>query len=114
MTVEIYTIDFCPICSRAEDSLKKSLTKEFGSSVLIKNINIDEKDNEKEYIEFIDSIQGFAANDGNVFPLIKIDDLFTIVGYDYYFDEEIINDIIRLNKGSHLGKRLERCRYLRG
>jgi len=35
-----------------------------------------------------------------------------IVGYDYYYDVEIVNDIIRMIKGNHLGKRLEKVRYI--
>ena len=35
-----------------------------------------------------------------------------IIGYNYYYDDEIINDIKRMNKNSHLGKKLEKSRYI--
>lgn len=93
-------------------SLPNKLKKEFGNSVTVDIINVDEKNNDKKYEDLINSINNFSDEHRNKFPLIKIDNLFTIIGYDYYYDNEIINDIIRINKGHHLGKSLEKSRYI--
>lgn len=55
----------------------------------------------------------FKDNDKNTFPVIEIKNYFIIIGYDYYYDSEIINDIHRMNKGERLGKKLYKSRYLR-
>ena len=48
----------------------------------------------------------------NRFPVINVKNYFIIIGYNYYYDDEIINDIKRMNENSHLGKKLEKSRYI--
>lgn len=110
--VEIYSIEFCPLCIQAKQTLPKKLKERFGNSVIIDIINVDKKDN-KKYKDLIESIKDFKEEHENQFPVIKINNYFTIVGYDYYYDAEIINDIIRMDKENPLGKKLEKSRYIK-
>ncbi len=113
LNVEIYSIEYCPLCNQVKDSLPKKLKDEFGNTVNIKIINVDDKANEQEYEHFINSINAFKDEHRNNFPIINVENYFTIVGYDYYYDSEIINDIYRMDAHEHLGKKLENSRYMR-
>ncbi len=112
LRIEIYSIECCPLCKQAKEEIPKKLKSEFGDSVVIDIIDVDEKGNHKKYNELINSINNFNEKDKNKFPLINVNKFFVIVGYDYYYDVEIVNDIIRMIKGNHLGKRLEKVRYI--
>ena len=62
--------------------------------------------------QLVNSIDNFSDEHLNRFPVINVKNYFIIIGYNYYYDDEIINDIKRMNKNSHLGKKLEKSRYI--
>lgn len=75
-------------------------------------IDVDDKNNEQKYKQLVNSIDNFSDEHLNRFPVINVKNYFIIIGYNYYYDDEIINDIKRMNKNSHLGKKLEKSRYI--
>lgn len=112
LRIEIYSIDSCPLCEEIKSSLPKELKNKFGNNIEIDYLDVDKKETMKKYNNLIDSISNFKEEHKNRFPLINIDQYFAVVGYEYYYDSEIINDIIRMNNGEVLGKRLEKSRYV--
>lgn len=113
LNIEIYSIEYCPLCNQIKDSLPRKLKNEFGDAVNVEIINIDDKENEQRYEHFINSIKDFRDEHRNNFPITNVENYFIIVGYDYYYDSEIINDIYRMDAHEHLGKKLGNLRYLR-
>lgn len=83
-----------------------------GDLVNIEVIDVDDKNNEQKYKQLVNSIDNFSDEHLNRFPVINVKNYFIIIGYNYYYDDEIINDIKRMNKNSHLGKKLEKSRYI--
>lgn len=112
LNVEIYSIECCPLCIQVKKSLPIKLKGEFGDLVNIEVIDVDDKNNEQKYKQLVNSIDNFSDEHLNRFPVINVKNYFIIIGYNYYYDDEIINDIKRMNKNSHLGKKLEKSRYI--
>ena len=113
LNVEIYSIECCPLCIQVKNSLPIKLKDEFGDLVNIEIINVDDKNNEQKYKQLVNSIDNFSDEHLNRFPVINVKNYFTIIGYNYYYDDENINDIHRMNENNHLGKQLEKSRYIR-
>ncbi len=112
ITVEIYEIPGCYYCKNAIDDFSLLLTDKYGKFVEVEIINVEDGDGSKKYSKLINSIDEFGKEYENYFPLINIENYFVVCGYDYYFGEEIINDMRRLDAGMHLGVQLEDYRYV--
>ena len=113
LVIDIYTIDFCPYCQYAKKIIPTKLKESISKEIDVNIINIDKYDNETKYINTIKSLEGFREEHKNIFPLIDIKNYFVIVVYDRSYTNEIINDIVRNDKKSNLGKKLENIRYIR-
>lgn len=50
LRIEIYSIECCPLCKQAKEEIPKKLKSEFGDSVVIDIIDVDEKGNHKKFI----------------------------------------------------------------
>lgn len=112
--VEVYSLKTCVSCEQVQEKLPDYLKKEFGNNVSITILDIDQKENYIKYENMVKSLDDFNLEFYNQFPVIDIVDYFAIVGYNNGYEEEIANDIKRMDKGSHLGKILENYRFERG
>lgn len=111
--VEIYSIKTCISCEQVQEKLPDYLKKEFGNNISITILDIDQEENYIKYENMIKSLDNFNLEFYNMFPVIDVIDYFTIFGYNSGYEEEIVNDIIRKDKSSHLGKVLENYRFER-